>query len=910
MSGAGKQGHVDNLDLQDPLELQFAPREWGVRLADEMRRSASNEAHPEAMPSEPPPDLRKMNPFYGLDEQARLLRPGNELEDIRAWNQLSRKLRTEYAGMKALILKVNEAVKEKTESLRLKAALELCALYKLIQDDGLAKPASNAAAKVPETKTDEDYQKEENEFMMNEAALYDDEVSGDDEITLELPGNDLSPAQSPDPGFIAQIRSWAADSTLLITTVFAHQAAVRTVQGKYFDGHPILFEDIEARLNETIKAMEEAAATFNEYLKIKQINLQAQPIREKAGVETPIPAGEIQNHSAIDIQAIRANLGRHLVDSLVYDWVEYAKNKAIAEMRKESAEFSAQNPERAGRQSQVCEIAITVQGSRNTRIPQPFLEETYTAIVFPNGAVLRLVEVVTHGQIVIIQNMRLKQEAACRVVRFQPSTSADGNVEVEFIQPAPDFWGITFPDEIPSVRSEAGTGMHTASSVSQEVRKEPSVVAPSTAESEIEEKQGPSHFVSEIIPLEREIEIVASPEPEILVTPLDAEIMAPPEPVISTPQVESPSTAPAAKPATEDLVALSEAIVAAYSMQASAAPTEPVPQESPTIENVDTVSEASETSNDALEAEPSPEPLIEDAPPAVVVAGAASLIEAPAPEKTEALVKPVTAKQVETARENIPEPAAVAETKESKPSSEAKDEAPELTARAPANRRMMFAAIGAAGVLIAVGVTGYIWHLRTKAAPPQAAQVVPAAAQPISAAAIPQDPPAGANAKAASNATRPLKAPVQQKRPAATLTGNGAGDAPAGKASQDSADVAPRQPATLPFQIGAPVTHSAGSPNTNSDNTVAAPEINGKASPANTGEQNAILGTTVTGNSVPAPPRVPLGTLSNRNYIEPRVVSRFPVVYPKIALQRRDEGDVLVTAMIDATGKVTGTKAI
>ncbi len=93
------------------------------------------------------------------------------------------------------------------------------------------------------------------------------------------------------------------------------------------------------------------------------------------------------------------------------------------------------------------EIPVTVQGSRNTHASGPFLEETRTVIVFPQGAVVRLSEIVVQGQVVIVQNMRVRQEVACRVISSKPGAAAKGYVELEFMQPAPGFWGISFPGE-------------------------------------------------------------------------------------------------------------------------------------------------------------------------------------------------------------------------------------------------------------------------------------------------------------------------------------------------------------------------------------------------------------------------------------------------------------------------------
>src|ERR1700722_962237 len=110
-------------------------------------------------------------------------------------------------------------------------------------------------------------------------------------------------------------------------------------------------------------------------------------------------------------------------------------------------------PGESPRQQSVCiEIPVSVHGSRsatgslnNTQSAKPFLEETRTMIVFPSGAVLRLTEPVSEGQILILKNPRVKQEVACRVVSSKTNASAKGYVEVEFFQAAPGFWGITFP---------------------------------------------------------------------------------------------------------------------------------------------------------------------------------------------------------------------------------------------------------------------------------------------------------------------------------------------------------------------------------------------------------------------------------------------------------------------------------
>jgi TonB family protein len=104
--------------------------------------------------------------------------------------------------------------------------------------------------------------------------------------------------------------------------------------------------------------------------------------------------------------------------------------------------FSRPNP--------VCiEIGVSVQGSAHTpaggQATQPFLEQTSTVIVFAQGAVVRLSETVVPGQVLILRHLRTSEEAACRVISVRTNPNVKGYVELEFLQPAPNFWQMQFP---------------------------------------------------------------------------------------------------------------------------------------------------------------------------------------------------------------------------------------------------------------------------------------------------------------------------------------------------------------------------------------------------------------------------------------------------------------------------------
>lgn len=151
------------------------------------------------------------------------------------------------------------------------------------------------------------------------------------------------------------------------------------------------------------------------------------------------------------------------------------------------------------------EVPVTVQGSRNTHPSAPFLEETRTVIVFPQGAVLRLSEIVVQGQIVIVQNMRVKQEVACRVISSKPGATAKGYVELEFTQPAPGFWGISFPGEAIAPRPavpEASTEVVKAPTVSAPMSASPIAQAPTApmASAEIAMPLSPMHAPAKLTP--------------------------------------------------------------------------------------------------------------------------------------------------------------------------------------------------------------------------------------------------------------------------------------------------------------------------------------------------------------------------------------------------------------------------
>jgi protein TonB len=100
------------------------------------------------------------------------------------------------------------------------------------------------------------------------------------------------------------------------------------------------------------------------------------------------------------------------------------------------------------------EISVKVHGSRVTEVvrgitphTEPFEEQTSTMIVFPQGGVLRMATAVRPGQMLVLTNLKTRQDAICRVVKIRTFSNSQGYVEVEFTHRQPGYWGVNFPSD-------------------------------------------------------------------------------------------------------------------------------------------------------------------------------------------------------------------------------------------------------------------------------------------------------------------------------------------------------------------------------------------------------------------------------------------------------------------------------
>ena len=190
------------------------------------------------------------------------------------------------------------------------------------------------------------------------------------------------------------------------------------------------------------------------------------------------------------------------------------------------------------------EVPVKVHGSRVTEVArgvapktEPFEEETGTMIVFPQGGVLRMSTAVTASQMLVVTNLKTRQDAICRVVKVRTFSNMQGYVEVEFTHQQPGYWGVRFPSE----------GAPTATETAQVTAP---VAAPVTAP-----VISPATPAAVTIP---ESPVQPAPIQDVSWAPAPTPIVVPPPPVVAqvAPPVAQPVVQPIAPPVAPQAVVL------------------------------------------------------------------------------------------------------------------------------------------------------------------------------------------------------------------------------------------------------------------------------------------------------------------------------------------------------------------
>jgi hypothetical protein len=244
----------------DEIETHLTPKEWAIRLADEMRKYPDALAHMKALVKLPLHELPVQRPYFAFEKQAAERHPGDNPDDIRARHRLTDALWGEFHTLKLLVRQVDQTMQRKVETISLQAALQLSALHALILEDALAQTDNG-----------------------------------------ETP-----------------LAEWSHEYTALLQDFYAHRAAVELIQGEQFDGHLILFLDLESELTEAARTIESAVVTANDYLKHRAA---------RAGASTN--GGAAENNLAIGLESIKAGANGQRAAAIAEKWHRDASHEAI-----------------------------------------------------------------------------------------------------------------------------------------------------------------------------------------------------------------------------------------------------------------------------------------------------------------------------------------------------------------------------------------------------------------------------------------------------------------------------------------------------------------------------------------------------------------------------------------------------
>ena len=114
-------------------------------------------------------------------------------------------------------------------------------------------------------------------------------------------------------------------------------------------------------------------------------------------------------------------------------------------------EVISATPRRSGRAFH--KMRIEAQGRAHNG--KKFRETCQTVVVNAHGGLLLLKHEVNDGEMLVLTNPETLEEQECRVVYLGDPGDRGQRVGIEFLTPAPRFWGVDFMDAAPTDNSSA-----------------------------------------------------------------------------------------------------------------------------------------------------------------------------------------------------------------------------------------------------------------------------------------------------------------------------------------------------------------------------------------------------------------------------------------------------------------------
>ena len=115
------------------------------------------------------------------------------------------------------------------------------------------------------------------------------------------------------------------------------------------------------------------------------------------------------------------------------------------------SEVTALSPRRSSRVFHKMRVQAQGRGHNGKK----FKETCETLVVNGHGGLLLLKHEVDNGEMLVITNPETMEELECRVVYLGDLGDKGQRVGVEFLTPAPRFWGVEFVEAPPSEDSSA-----------------------------------------------------------------------------------------------------------------------------------------------------------------------------------------------------------------------------------------------------------------------------------------------------------------------------------------------------------------------------------------------------------------------------------------------------------------------
>jgi len=90
---------------------------------------------------------------------------------------------------------------------------------------------------------------------------------------------------------------------------------------------------------------------------------------------------------------------------------------------------------------------IRVQAQGRAHDHKKFKETCETVVVNAHGGLLLMKHEVDNGEMLVLTNPLTQEEQECRVVYLGEPIAKGQRVGIEFLTPAPRFWGVEFAEE-------------------------------------------------------------------------------------------------------------------------------------------------------------------------------------------------------------------------------------------------------------------------------------------------------------------------------------------------------------------------------------------------------------------------------------------------------------------------------